>query len=260
MTEAAYGLPTDLPASLVPANRPYLRGTPLTARIDECRITPLEAPEAPKLIFVRGALRGHEEGSVPFRLHLQQVTIEFHSEQWHIFTFTSSSSHRFAVNLEATTFTYSGDFTDIHHLRGSTWAICSAMRRYYFSVLDQDGNFSHNVSPFDPTRYSITVHPAAVLIFANTREHNLALQAICSHARLFDTSPRYWLGNDGNLVLEEWGRWRSHFSLEWLATYGFRLVPQDMLEELVRMCCERNIFVNARRPGYPSLYPPRNDN
>ena len=246
MTETAYGLPTDLPASSLP-RKPYLRGTPLTARIDECRITPLEAPGAPKLIFVRGALRGHEEGSVSFRLYLQQVTIEFHSEQWHIFTFTSSSSHKFGIDLDTTSFTYSNAFTDIHHLRGSTWAICSDMRRYYFSVLDQYGNFSHNVFPFDPTRYSITVHPAAALVFAHTREHNLALQAICCHARLFDTSPRYWLGNDGNLVLEEWGRWRSYSTLEWLVTYGFRLVPQDILEELVRMCCEQNIFVTSRR-------------
>ena len=154
MTETAYGLPTDLPASSLP-RKPYLRGTPLTARIDECRITPLEAPGAPKLIFVRGALRGHEEGSVSFRLYLQQVTIEFHSEQWHIFTFTSSSSHKFGIDLDATSFTYSDAFTDIHHLRGSTWAICSDMRRYYFSVLDQYGNFSHNVFPFDPTSYQI---------------------------------------------------------------------------------------------------------
>ena len=70
MTDAAYGLPTELPAYLRP-QRPYIRGTPLTARFDECSITPLEAPGAPKLIFVRGALRGHEEGSVPFRLHIQ---------------------------------------------------------------------------------------------------------------------------------------------------------------------------------------------
>ena len=256
MTEAAYGLPTDLPVYLLPASRPFLRGTPLTARIDECRITPLEAPGAPKLIFVRGALRGREEGSVPFRLHLQQVTVQFHSEQWRIFTYTSSSSNSFAVDLDATSLTYSGDFTDIRHLRRSTWAICSAMRRFYLTVRDREGQFSHNVLPFDPTRYSITVHPAAVLLFANTREHMLALQAICTHARLFDLSPRYWLGNDGNMVLEEWGRWRSQFSLEWLATYGFRFVPQDMLEELVRLCSERDIFANARLPGYPSSYPP----
>ena len=247
MTEAAYGLPTELPAYLRP-QRPYIRGTPLTARIDECSITPLEAPGAPKLIFVKGALRGHEEGSVPFQLYIQQITMEFHEEIWHIFTFTSSSSHKFAIDLDATSFTYSAGFTDIRHLQGSTWAICPDMRRYYLSVLDQHGHFSHNVSPFNPLRHSITVHPAAVLIFANTREHNLALQAICSHAHLFDTSPRYWLGNDGNLVLEEWGRWRSQSALEWLVSYGFRLVPQDILEELVRLCCERDIFATVRRP------------
>ena len=174
--------------------------------------------------------------------------MEFHEELWHIFTFTSSSSHKFAIDLDATSFTYSAGFTDIRHLQGSTWAICPDMTRFYFSVLDQHGQFSHNVSPFDPTRHSITVHPAAVLVFANTREHNLALQAICSHAHLFDTSPRYWLGNDGNLVLEEWGRWRSQSALEWLVSYGFRLVPQDILEELVRLCCERDILATARRP------------
>ena len=84
MTEAAYGLPSEMSFSLLAANRPVIRGTPVTARIDECYITPLEAPVGvpgtlSKLIFVRGALRGHEEGSVPFRLHLQQVTVRFHS-------------------------------------------------------------------------------------------------------------------------------------------------------------------------------------
>ena len=78
MTDAAYGLPTEL--AYLRSQRPYIRGTPLTARIDECSIRPLEAPGAPKLISVRGALRGHEEGSVPFRLHLQQITMEFHEE------------------------------------------------------------------------------------------------------------------------------------------------------------------------------------
>ena len=115
MTDAAYGLPTELPAYLRP-QRPYIRGTPLTARIDECSITPLGAPGAPKLIFVRGAVRGHEEGSVPFRLHLQQITMEFHEELWHIFTFTSSSSHKFAIDLDA---------TSLHTLPGlRTFAIC----------------------------------------------------------------------------------------------------------------------------------------
>ena len=98
------------------------------------------------------------------------------------------------------------------------------------------------------------MHPAAILLFTNTRV--LALQAICHQAQLFNPSPRYWLGNDNNLVLEEWGRWRSQFALDWLAAYGFRFAPPDMLEEFVRLCSERGIFANARLPGYPSAYPP----
>ena len=130
MTDAASGYPLNcLPTCAFP-QRPYIRGTPLTARIDECSITPLEAPGAPKLIFVRGALRGHEEGSVPFRLHIQQITMEFHEELWHIFTFTSSSSHKFAIDLDATSFTDSAGFTDIRHLQGSTSAADAVAKRY----------------------------------------------------------------------------------------------------------------------------------
>ena len=68
------------------------------------------------------------------------------------------------------------------------------------TVLDKGGKFAYNAFPFDPCKYHVSVHPAAILFFTNTREQMLTLQAICNQGQLFDPSPRYSLGNDNNLV------------------------------------------------------------
>ena len=44
---------------------------------------------------------------------------------------------------------------------------------------------------------------------------------------LMGSSPRCWNSSSGNLILEEWGRWRSCYSLEWLLAYGFDTTPED---------------------------------
>ena len=46
-------------------------------------------------------------------------------------------------------------------------------------MLDQYGNFSHNVFPFDSTRYLVTVHPAAALVFAYSRDCALGYLLPC---------------------------------------------------------------------------------
>ena len=44
------------------------------------------------------------------------------------------------------------------------------------------------------------------------------------------------------MILEEWGRWRSQYALEWIAEHGFAGVPIEIVTELMQFCQEAGVF------------------
>ena len=151
---------------------------------------------------------------------------------------------------------YSGQFTDVRQLREKVWAICPEMQEFYLGVLDRAGCYSFNVQPFAPHAYFISVHP---LVFTTTfSQMSLILQAICHSCHLYTSTPRYWLGRDNTMVLEEWGRWRSQYALEWPAVHGFAGVPPGIVTELIQLCQEAGVFNIDDTPFDFSCSLPRN--
>ena len=44
------------------------------------------------------------------------------------------------------------------------------------------------------------------------------------------------------MILEEWGRWRSQYGLEWIAKYGFSRVPIGIVSEMMHLCQEAGVL------------------
>ena len=70
----------------------------------------------------------------------------------------------------------------------------------------------------------------------------LMLQAIVHGCHLHNASPRYWLGPDYTMILEEWGRWRSQYGLEWIAAFGFSRVPPCIVSGMMQLCQEADVL------------------
>ena len=90
--------------------------------------------------------------------------------------------------------------------------------------------------------YFVSVHPSASLVFTNTLHQMLVLQAIVHGCQLHNASPRYWLGPNYTMILEEWGRWRSQYGLEWIAAFGFSRVPPCIVSEMIQLCQEAGVL------------------
>ena len=137
---------------------------------------------------------------------------------------------------------YGGDFTDVWQLRDNVWAICPEMQTFRLRLYDRSGNDFFYVTPFQPSQYFVSVHPSASLVFTNTLHQMLVLQAIVHGCQLHNASPRYWLGPNYTMILEEWGRWRSQCGLEWIAAFGFSRVPPCIVSEMIQLCQEAGVL------------------
>ena len=193
-------------------------------------------------MHVQGTVSGSLSGSAYFFAHVLQVNVTFHNENWSCFTFNGGCRDVLPIIVPSVPTIYSGEFTDVWHLRDDVWAICPEMQAFRFRLYDRSGTDYFHVYPFTPSQNCISVHPAAALVFTNTFHQMLMLQSIVHGCHLHSASPRYWLGPDNTMILEEWGRWRSQYALEWLAEYGFTGTPVEIVSELMQLCQEAGVF------------------
>ena len=135
-----------------------------------------------------------------------QVNHTFHQENWSIFTFNGGCQDIIPIVVPTVPTIYGGDFTDVWQLRDNVWAICPKMQTFRLRLYDRSGNDFFYVTPFQPSQYFVSVHPSASLVFTNALHQMLVLQAIVHGCQLHNASPRYWLGPNYTMILEEWGR------------------------------------------------------
>ena len=230
-----------------PAFTEAVIGCPLTIHADHCLAFPLR-PDASDpdttttVLHVQGTVYGSLSGSAPFFVSVLQVTHTFHEENWSCFTFNGGCRDVLPIIVPSVPTIYSGEFTDVWQLRDDVWAICPEMQAFRLRLYDRSGTDYFHVSPFQPSQYHISVHPTAALVFTNTFHQMLLLQSIVHGCHLYSASPRYWLGPDYTMILEEWGRWRSQCALEWIATHGFAKVPIAIVSELMHLCQEAGVL------------------
>ena len=222
-------------------------GCPLTILADHCLALPLrpdtsDPDTTTTLLRVQGTAYGALSGSAPFCVSVLQVDRTFHEENWSCFTFNGGCRDVWPLIVPSVPTIYSGDFTDVWHLRDDVWAICPEMQAFRLRLYDRSGTDYFLVSPFQPSQYHISVHPNAALVFTTTFHQTLLLQAIVHGCHLYTASPRYWLGPGHTMILEEWGRWRSQYGLEWIAKYGFSRVPICIVSEMMHLCQEAGVL------------------
>ena len=222
-------------------------GCPITIRADHCLALPLQLDASypdtiTTLLHVQGTAYGSLSGAAPFSVSVLQVNHTFHLENWSIFTFNGGCRDIIPIVIPTVPTIYSGDFTDIWQLRDNVWAICPEMQAFRLRLYDQSGTDFFYVTPFQPSQYHVSVHTSASLVFTNTLHQMLMLQAIVHGCHLHNASPRYWLGPDYTMILEEWGRWRSQYGLEWIAKYGFSRVPTCIVSEMMHLCQEAEVL------------------
>ena len=216
-------------------------GCPITIRADHCLALPLQ-PDASDpdtittLLHVQGTAYGSLSGAAPFSVFVLQVNHTFHMENWSIFTFNGGSRDILPIVIPTVPTIYNGDFRDVWQLRDNVWAICPEMQAFRLRLYDRSGTDFFYVTPFQPSQYYISVHTSASLVFTNTLHQMLMLQAIVHGCHLHTASPRYCLAPDYTMILEEWGRWRSQYGLEWIAKYGFSRVPTCIVSEMMHLC------------------------
>ena len=231
----------------IPESSLAVIGCPITVRADQCLALPLpshagDPGTATTLLHVQGTAYGSLSGTAPFSVFVLQVNHTFHQENWSIFTFNGGCQDIIPIVVPTVPTIYSGDFTDVWQLRDNVWAICPEMQTFRLRLYDRSGTDFFYVTPFQPSQYYVSVHTSASLVFTNTLHQMLILQAIVHGCQLHNASPRYWLGPDYTTILEEWGRWRSQYGLEWIAAFGFSRVPPCIVSEMMQLCQEAGVL------------------
>ena len=231
----------------MPASSLAVIGCPITVRADQCLALPLplhasDPGTATTLLHVQGIAYGSVSGAAPFSVFVLQANHTFHQENWNIFTFNGGCQDIIPIVVPTVPTIYGGDFTDVWQLRDNVWAICPEMQTFRLRLYDRSGNDFFYVTPFQPSQYFVSVHPSASLVFTNTLHQMLVLQAIVHSCQLHNASPRYWLGSNYTMILEDWGRWRSQYGLEWIAAFGFSRVPPCIVSEMIQLCQEAGVL------------------
>ena len=150
-------------------NHDAVVGCPLTVQVEHCLALPLR-PDAgdpdttTTVIHVQGTVSGSLSGSAFFFVHVLQVNVTFHDENWSCCTFNGGSRDVLPIIVPSVPTIYSGEFTDVWHLRDDVWAICPEMQAFRLRLYDRSGTDYFHVYPFTPSQHYISVHPAAALV------------------------------------------------------------------------------------------------
>ena len=134
--------------------------------------------------------------------------------------------------------------------QNGVYSICEEMLRFTFSIRNPAGRWLMSVQPFDPVFYWVAVHSDACLVFTPNWSQFILLQHLVDQMQLLPQPTRYWPNANGSLILKEWGRWRSRFTLEWLQASNFESVPEDIKMEIMQRC---NQHVAGMLSTEPSL-------
>lgn len=224
------------------------------------------SPAEVEILRIQGNLVGKESGSVQIDVLLCIFYAKFHEEDWKMATIIEDEEltrplghspayqdirNRMGHGIFPPGRESVRGFTGVRMLRPGIFAICEEMKHFSCWLRTPTGQLTELVYPFDLHSHLISVHPNAMLLFARSRSQLLLMQGLCLQLQILPHSPRYWVGNDGMLVLEDTGRWRSQYALEWIAVYGYDGVPGHIQTEL-RILSTSDLEASRRRRNPPS--------